>query len=110
MQREAARHGAASHPASPAPPRSRSIIKREVEERLGSHGEFGRVSFARLSFGRQPPVITGVKGVPLRDGEALAMGEDAWGHRSGVFFGAVFAPSNDKQVFSTCLYVVGMLL
>ncbi len=30
-----------------------SIIKREVEERLGTHGEFGRVSFARLSFGRQ---------------------------------------------------------
>ncbi|KAL4437443.1 hypothetical protein ABPG75_004582 [Micractinium tetrahymenae] len=50
-----------------------SIIKREVEERLGSHGEFGRVSFARLSFGRQPPVVTAVKGVPLRDGETLAM-------------------------------------
>lgn len=64
----------------PPPPPPRSIIKREVEERLGSHGEFGRVSFARLSFGRQPPVITGVKGVPLRDGEALAMGE---GHMGG---------------------------
>lgn len=130
----------------PNTPLPRSIIKREVEERLGSHGEFGRVSFARLSFGRwgcfsggarlallpgvlsmgmprrqgreagrratgwcmqllawcmlrcsitrraahhvlrcsaphrslrrrQPPLVTAVKGVPIRDEDQLAMGE-----------------------------------
>lgn len=45
----------AANSAAPPPrpaPRCRSIIKREVEDRLGSHGEFGRVSFARLSFGK----------------------------------------------------------
>ena len=36
-----------------------SIIKREIEDRLGSHGEIGRVTFARLSFGRQAPVARG---------------------------------------------------
>lgn len=73
------------HPTTPhsTPPTPRSIIKREVEERLGSHGEFGRVSFARLSFGRQPPVITGVKGVPLRDGETLAMGKGCFAFDMG---------------------------
>ena len=53
----------------------RSIIKTEIEERLGSHGDFGQLSFARLSFGRQPPVVAGVKGMPLHGNDMLAMGE-----------------------------------
>ena len=38
-----------------------SIIKREIEDRLVSHNEFGRATFSRLSFGRNPPIIAGVR-------------------------------------------------
>ena len=50
-----------------------NIIRQELEERVQESSDFGHISFSRLSFGKHPPVIVGIKAVPLHGEDLLAM-------------------------------------
>ena len=50
-------------------------LKRELEERVQESSDFGHIAFSRLSFGKHPPVVVGIKAVPLHGEDLLAMGE-----------------------------------
>jgi hypothetical protein len=50
-----------------------ALLRRELEERVQASSDFGHISFSRLSFGRHPPVIAGIKAVPLYGEDLLAM-------------------------------------
>lgn len=50
-----------------------SILKRELEERIQESSDFGHITFSRLSFGKHPPAIVGMKAVPLHGEDLLAM-------------------------------------
>lgn len=50
-----------------------SLLKREIEQRLQGHRDFGHVLVQRLSFGRHPPTAAGIKAVPMLGDDTLAM-------------------------------------
>jgi hypothetical protein len=50
-----------------------AILRRELEERVQESSDFGHIAFSRLSFGKHPPVIVGIKAVPLHGEDLLAM-------------------------------------
>jgi len=50
-----------------------AILRRELEERVQENSDFGHIAFSRLSFGKHPPVIVGIKAVPLHGEDLLAM-------------------------------------
>lgn len=51
------------------------LLKRELEERVQESSDFGHIAFSRLSFGKHPPVIMGIKAIPLQGEDLLAMGK-----------------------------------
>lgn len=50
-----------------------SLLKRELEERIQENSDFGHITFSRLSFGKHPPAVVGIKAVPLHGEDLLAM-------------------------------------
>jgi hypothetical protein len=50
-----------------------ALLRRELEERVAESSDFGHISFSRLSFGKHPPVVAGIKAVPLHGEDLLAM-------------------------------------
>jgi hypothetical protein len=50
-----------------------AILRRELEERVQESSDFGHIAFSRLSFGKHPPVVVGIKAVPLHGEDLLAM-------------------------------------
>jgi hypothetical protein len=50
-------------------------LKNVIEDRMQSSVEYGHIQFSRFSLGRHPPVICGIKAVPLHEEDLLALGE-----------------------------------
>lgn len=48
-------------------------LKNVIEDRMQSSAEYGHIQFSRFSLGRNPPVICGVKAVPLHEEDLLAL-------------------------------------
>lgn len=48
-------------------------LKNVIEDRMQSSAEYGHIQFSRFSLGRNPPVICGIKAVPLHEEDLLAL-------------------------------------
>lgn len=48
-------------------------LKNVIEDRMHSSAEYGHIKFSRFSLGRNPPVICGIKAVPLHEEDLLAL-------------------------------------
>lgn len=48
-------------------------LKNVIEDRMQSSAEYGHIKFSRFSLGRNPPVICGIKAVPLHEEDLLAL-------------------------------------
>ncbi len=48
-------------------------LKNVIEDRMQSSAEYGHIQFSRFSLGRAPPVICGIKAVPLHEEDLLAL-------------------------------------
>ena len=48
-------------------------LKNVIEDRMQSSVEYGHIKFSRFSLGRNPPVICGIKAVPLHEEDLLAL-------------------------------------